>query len=70
MYGNAEIPLEGIETLALGDLPSGWDGHPPGAWTQAYRDRWTQEGHSVALAAPSVIVPDGVNYLLSPLHPD
>lgn len=39
VYGTAEIPLECIETLAPGDLPSSWDGHPPGAWTRAYGDR-------------------------------
>lgn len=69
-YSTAEIPLECIETLAPEELAQGWDGHPPGAWTRAYGDRWTLEGRSVALAVPSVIVPNGVNYLLNPLHPD
>ena len=70
VYGSAEIPLECTLTLPLEELAGGWDGHPPGAWTRAYGDRWALEGRSVALAVPSVIVPGGVNYLLSPMHPD
>jgi len=70
VYASAEIPLKCIETLPLEELAGGWDRHPPGAWTRAYGDRWALEGRSVALAVPSVIVPGGVNYLLSPMHPD
>ncbi len=70
VYGTAEIPLECIETLAPKDLAQGWDGHPPGAWTRSFGDRWTLEGRSMALCVPSVLVPGGLNYLLNPLHRD
>ena len=70
VYGVAEIPIDCTETLSLEELAQGWDGHPPGAWTRSFGDRWTLEGRSVALSVPSVIVPGGVNYLLNPLHPD
>ncbi len=53
----------------LRDVPAGWDdpGWPP--QTQAIGTAWKEEGRSVVLRVPSVIVPGEFNYLVNPAHP-
>jgi RES domain-containing protein len=51
------------------DLPSGWDDVPPTRVSQAFGDEFLQQGRSLAIGAPSVIVPDEENILINPFHP-
>ena len=59
-----------IEALPLRRLPVGWRREPPPSFTKAIGDAWLQAGRSAVLALPSVIIPDELNYLLNPAHPD
>ena len=59
-----------IETLALDDLPGGWDAFPHPPETQELGTRWLREGRSAALRVPSAVVPQTTNVLINPAHPD
>lgn len=59
-----------VEPLEIADLPSDWRADPAPAELSALGDEWARSARSVALQAPSVIVPGESNYLLNPLHPD
>ena len=55
--------------MHAGDLPKGWRGREILPATQDLGSRWQQEGRSVALAVPSVLIPDEYCVLLNPEHP-
>ncbi len=61
----ATLQPEQIETIKL---PPRWPVRE--ARTQHIGDAWLKSRTSVALALPSVIVPEEYNYLLNPAHPD
>ncbi len=52
------------------DLPADWRTAPPSASTQAIGDTWARDAVSAVLAVPSVLIPEEINYLLNPAHPD
>jgi len=63
-----EIPDAMIETRL--HPPRGWDELPAGTPSQEFGARWlTNSGAKVALAVPSILIPEEMNYLLNPLHP-
>ena len=41
---------------------------PPGSASRAVGDLWLQAKSSAALRVPSVVLPEGWNYLLNPTH--
>ena len=51
-------------------LIDGWDERPISKVSQAIGDQWIKEGLSAILSVPSVIMPDGHNYLININHPD
>ncbi len=66
-----EIPLAvTVEVVAVRALPPDWRDYPAPASLQRLGAEWVRQGAAVALAVPSVIVPDELNYLLNPAHPD
>lgn len=64
----ATFDAERVEVLD--DLPDGWNIAPPPRWDQAIGDRWFEEGRSLVLRVPSVIVPRAFNFVINPEHPD
>jgi RES domain-containing protein len=56
-----------IETVDPGALPGDWLSNV--AATRAIGDRWLAETRSLALRAPSALMPDAWNMLLNPAHP-
>lgn len=48
----------------------GWDARPVSRISQSIGDKWVKEGTSAVLRVPSVIVPDGDNFLINFSHPD
>ncbi len=54
------------------DVPliDGWDARPVSNISQTIGDQWVKEGQSSILRVPSVLMPDGYNYLININHPD
>lgn len=56
------------ETAA--SLAIGWDAEPCGRVSIAFGSAWAAARSSALLLVPSVIVPEEVNVLINPTHPD
>jgi RES domain-containing protein len=56
------------EQIEKPELPSGWA--TQAGRTRRVGDAWLSSRRTLALAVPSVIVPEELNCLLNPLHPD
>lgn len=52
------------------DLPADWDAAEISPGTQRIGDAWCKSRASLFLRVPSRVVPQEVNYLLNPEHPD
>jgi RES domain-containing protein len=52
------------------DLPVGWSAIPEGKVSLDTGDAWLQGVTSALLLVPSVIVPEELNALINPAHPD
>jgi RES domain-containing protein len=69
VYVVAALGEEAVHAPPTDALPTGWDRRPPGGASRAFGDRWLRNRTSVALRVPSVVVPDGWNYVINPAHP-
>src|SRR5688572_28177472 len=58
-----------VERVRTADLPRQWRTSHGLAALQRISDNWLTAGRSLALAVPSVVVPEEWNYVLNPLHP-
>jgi len=65
-----EVPDRLVSRLAVEDLPKGWRSREPPTSTQDLGSTWQREGRSVALAVPSVLIPQEFCLLLNPEHSD
>jgi RES domain-containing protein len=65
-----QFPESLVEAVLLRDLPGDWRQEPPPPSTQQIGDAWVRESRSAVLAVPSIIIPEELNYLLNPVHPD
>jgi RES domain-containing protein len=68
VYFSARFAESMVEVLK--DLPMGWDLEPPSDGTKRIGDAWLMERGSAVLQVPSVLLPEGSNYLFNPLHSD
>ena len=68
------IPVEfdddGMESWPSNALPKDWTEHPVPTSTQSLGDAWVREARSLVLEVPSVFIPNELNYLINPEHPD
>ena len=64
------FPDSVIDTISRRDLPKDWREEPPPPSTQQLGDAWLHRASSAILAVPSIIIPEELNYLLNPAHPD
>ncbi len=51
-------------------LVDGWDARPVSQASQSIGDQWVERNTSPILRVPSVIIPEGSNYLINISHPD
>jgi RES domain-containing protein len=58
-----------IDRLAAAQLPRQWRTSRGLLATQQIGDQWLASGRALALAVPSTIVPEELNYVLNPAHP-
>jgi RES domain-containing protein len=66
----AHVPEELIETLQREDLPDDWNALPESNTTREMGTKWAMEKRSAILGVPSVVIPNELNFLLNPEHPD
>lgn len=59
-----------IEAIGTRALPADWRQEPPPPSTQQVGDAWVRDSRSAVLAVPSIIIPDELNFVLNPAHPD
>ena len=52
------------------NAPIGWDAQPAGMVSIQYGSEWIRSEQSAILIVPSTIVPEELNYLINPAHPD
>lgn len=64
-----ECPDELVRRLEPGLLPPDWQ-RPEHPAPKALGDRWLESAASLALDAPSAVVPQERNILFNPFHPD
>ncbi len=65
-----QFPESLVETVPLQGLPEDWRQEPPPPSTQQIGDAWMKGSRSAVLAVPSIIIPEELNYVLNPAHPD
>jgi RES domain-containing protein len=67
----AEIPAAAsIMRISAPELPPGWRRTPAPEALADIGSRWARARTTLVLAVPSAIIPQELNYLLNPLHPD
>jgi len=64
------IPESLVEELDRAPLPADWRRYPAPASLAAFGDAWGAGASSAVLAVPSAVIPDELNYLINPAHPD
>ena len=65
-----EVDAKLVDRLAPARVPRHWRTSRGLPSTQQVGDEWLASGRALALAVPSVIVPEESNFLLNPLHPE
>lgn len=64
------FPEGRIQTIQAADLPDGWQRSPASAGCKAVGDVWVRKKESPVLKIPSAVIPEHVNYLINPEHPE
>jgi RES domain-containing protein len=65
-----EVPDDaGVDVVTAAELPQDLFTEEAAAWFRQRGDRWLEAGGALALAAPSVTVPQEQNVMLNPRHP-
>lgn len=59
-----------IESVPTNALPPTWNNTPPSFKTKTIGDEWIRQSTSAILSVPSAVVPNELNFLLNPNHPD
>jgi RES domain-containing protein len=62
-----DVPIEGV---AADGLPDDWRREPRHPACVEIGERWLSEGRALALRVPSAVIPEEVNWLINPAHPD
>jgi len=65
-----ELDVVLVERWPLEKLPPRWREEMPASATRLLGDAWARESRSAAVAVPSAIIPEELNLLLNPNHPD
>jgi len=65
-----EIPDDRTQSVSKEMLPPDWADSPPPTNLKAIGDDWARSNRSCALLIPSVIVPNELNCMINPRHPD
>ncbi len=67
----ARIPaVVTIDRIKIEDLPADWRSIAARTKLQSIGTDWAKQRGAAVLAVPSAVLPEELNYLLNPLHPD
>jgi RES domain-containing protein len=58
------------ESIAIGDLPAGWERAPAPEYLQLLGAGWVRRQNTAVLSVPSAVIPSERNFLLNPSHRD
>lgn len=58
------------ESVAIGDLPAGWERAPAPEYLQLLGADWVRRRNTAVLSVPSAVIPSERNFLLNPAHRD
>lgn len=64
-----EVPEEAIKIAAAKQLPAGWRDQPSSPDARRFGGSWLAKAGELAMALPSVIVPQERTLLVNPRHP-
>ena len=71
VFIEAKIPKNvKVATINSAQLPEDWRNDPPPESIQQIGTAWLESQSTAVLKVPSVLVPNGINYLLNPSHKD
>ena len=59
-----------MQRLEPATLPKDWRDEPSARSLRDLGDAWVKAAPAAVLAVPSVVIPEELNYLLNPAHPD
>lgn len=59
-----------MQNVSTDSLPLTWNCTPPSFSTKSIGDEWARQADAAVLCVPSAVVPNELNYLLNPLHPN
>jgi RES domain-containing protein len=65
-----QLPSDKIQKMNAEALPGDWHKNPPPDSLKTIGDEFINSGIYIALQVPSVIMPEGHNFLLNPAHTD
>ena len=57
-----------IRRVKVADLPAGWNSLPASDAARDFGTGWLKKAAELVLLVPSVIVPEGINAVINPLH--
>jgi RES domain-containing protein len=63
-----EVPDDALTSVAVEELPRGWDNLPAGPASKRFGDAWAAVSSSLGLLVPSVVASEEKNLMLNPLH--
>ena len=58
------------ETAAPRNLPRDWNSVPPRPGSMNFGTQWARANRSLVLYVPSVVIPEALNGVLNPTHPE
>jgi RES domain-containing protein len=64
-----EVPDDALTSVAVDELPRGWDELPAGPASKRCGDAWVAAKSSLGLLVPSVVASEEKNLMLNPSHP-
>lgn len=68
---SADVPASvSRKALAVADLPANWRTYPAPERLATIGTAWASSLESAVLVVPSAVIPEEMNWLLNPRHPD
>ena len=64
-----EVPDDALTSVAIDELPRGWNKLPAGPASKRFGDAWVAANSSLGLLVPSVVASEENNLMLNPSHP-